>query len=118
MFPAIAFLNYEMIEPSDRFGQQMIENIEMRGIQLLGIQACPTTKAQADRLSKILGNGMIESLSMLQVYNERLRGQEKQRIESLEMFDEFEEWNMLQSHYCLILGARSSSSADLSHLKI
>ena len=45
MFPAIAFLNYEMIEPNDRFGQQMVENIEMRGVTLLGINDCPSTDA-------------------------------------------------------------------------
>jgi tRNA wybutosine-synthesizing protein 4 len=51
---------------------------------------------------------------MLQIYDQRLAGEERARIEHLEMFDEFEEWNMLQSHYCLSLGARSSPAADLS----
>lgn len=56
LFPAIAILNYEMIEPCDRFGQQMIENIEMRGVTLLGINDCPSTGAQAKRLTRILGD--------------------------------------------------------------
>jgi tRNA wybutosine-synthesizing protein 4 len=44
---------------------------------------------------------------MITIYNERVnQEQERTRIEKLEMFDEFEEWNMLQNHYCLSLGQR------------
>ena len=43
LFPSVGFVNYEMIGPDDKFGQQMIENIEMRGCSLLGINDCPTT---------------------------------------------------------------------------
>ena len=43
IFPAVAFLNYEMINPDDKFGRQMIENIEARGVTLLGINDCPST---------------------------------------------------------------------------
>jgi tRNA wybutosine-synthesizing protein 4 len=51
-----------------------------------------------------------ESVSMATVYNERLNGEnERTRIEKLEMFDEFEEWTMLQNHYCLSLGKRLPS---------
>lgn len=45
LFLNVGFVNYEMIGPDDKFGQQMIENIEMRGCSLLGIRDCPTTKA-------------------------------------------------------------------------
>jgi len=39
---------------------------------------------------------------MTTVYNSRLNQTEKQRIERIEMFDEFEEWLLLQGHYCLV----------------
>jgi len=45
LFPTIGFLNYEMITPEDKFGQQMVENIEMRGCSLLGLTDCPSTEA-------------------------------------------------------------------------
>jgi tRNA wybutosine-synthesizing protein 4 len=35
-----------------------------------------------------------------------LDAENRKRIERLEIFDEFEEWEMLQSHYCLCLGKR------------
>jgi tRNA wybutosine-synthesizing protein 4 len=43
---------------------------------------------------------------MSEVYSKRLEQQERQRIEKLEIFDEFEEWQLLQNHYCLCLGRR------------
>ena len=53
----------------------------------------------------------LESLSMDTIYATRLNGEgEKTRIERLEMFDEFEEWELLQSHYCITLAVCSSSA--------
>ena len=49
----------------------------------------------------------IECLTMNRIYNTKLNLEgEKTRIERLEMFDEFEEWELLQSHYILCLGIR------------
>lgn len=47
-----------------------------------------------------------ECLNMSKVYKDRLDKTEKARIEKLEIFDEFEEWELLQKHYCLCLGKR------------
>lgn len=77
----------------------MIENIESRGCGLLGLRDCPTTKAQTERMHRILGEGpevQAESLTMDVIYNERLNSEgERSRIEKIEMFDEWEEWNLL-----------------------
>lgn len=43
---------------------------------------------------------------MSTIYREGLNFSEKARIEKLEMFDEFEEWELLQGHYCICLGVR------------
>ena len=118
LFPHVALLNYEMINPDDQFGRVMIENLEERGCSLQGIRECPTTKAQEDRLLRVLklhtnegAECEAESVGMAAVYNERLNGEnERTRIEKLEMFDEFEEWTMLQNHYCLTLGKRLPSA--------
>ena len=45
MFPACAFINYEMITPDDKFGEMMVENIEQRGCSLLGLRECPSLDA-------------------------------------------------------------------------
>ena len=90
----------------------MVENIEARGCSLLGINECPSTEAQEQRMLRVLSvlkDSLIsiESITLDKVYNERLNlNNEKTRIEKIEMFDEWEEFNMLQGHYCLTLGTR------------
>lgn len=123
MFPTVGFLNYEMITPDDRFGQQMVENIEMRGCSLLGLNDCPSTQAQIERMQRILqqspGHVQVESITMDVIYSTRLDvDKERTRIEKLEMFDEWEEWNLLQAHYCLTLATRSTAERDLNTIQI
>jgi len=36
---------------------------------------------------------------MLDIYNKMIDEKEKKRIEKLQLFDEFEEWNLIMSHY-------------------
>ena len=50
-----------------------------------------------------------ESLSLNQIYASKLNEEgERTRIERLEMFDEFEEWDLLQGHYCVTLAVCSN----------
>jgi tRNA wybutosine-synthesizing protein 4 len=64
-------------------------------------------------------NSKVECLPMNIVYRDRLNTDaERSRIEKLEIFDEFEEWDLLQSHYCLCLSARGASHAKILELKI
>ena len=108
----LASVNYEMINPDDQFGRMMVSNLEERGCQLLGIHDCPTVEAQIARMQDVLGKSgtarvKTECLPMHRIYNLRLNGEgEKTRIERIEMFDEFEEWELLQSHYCICLAVR------------
>jgi len=44
--------------------------------------------------------------NMSEIYAKRLDINERHRIEKLEIFDEFEEWELLSKHYCLCLGKR------------
>jgi O-methyltransferase involved in polyketide biosynthesis len=41
----LASVNYEMINPDDPFGRMMVQNLEERGCQLLGISDCPSVEA-------------------------------------------------------------------------
>jgi tRNA wybutosine-synthesizing protein 4 len=99
-FPTAAFFLYEQIHPDDAFGHQMIRNLETRGCALLSIDASPTLLAK-ERL--FLDNGWQRAVAwdMLKVYGSFVDTQEKRRIERLELFDEFEEWHMMQEHYCV-----------------
>jgi len=76
---------------------------------LLGINENPDVQSQKERLEKVLVKEgvtvFVESLPLNIVYRDRLNDDgEKARIEKIEIFDEFEEWELLMSHYCLTLG--------------
>jgi tRNA wybutosine-synthesizing protein 4 len=55
------------------------------------------------------GMNSSECCDMLTLYNTKLDKTEKARIEKLEIFDEYEEWEMLSIHYCVSLGKRINS---------
>ncbi|EIE22490.1 leucine carboxyl methyltransferase family protein [Coccomyxa subellipsoidea C-169] len=99
---------YEQIKPGDAFGRQMLMNLESRGCPLRGLQATPDLKAHQDRF---LNNGWqrADAKDMTTIYRAYLDPAEKRRAERLEIFDEFEEWHMIQDHYCIVLALNDAS---------
>lgn len=101
--PLSAFVIYEQINPADAFGQQMVQNLESRGCPLLGLMDTPDLEAKKKRFTD-LGYKRAEALDMDVIYNRCLDPVDIKRIERLEIFDEFEEWHIMQEHYCVAFG--------------
>lgn len=98
-FSTAFFINYEMCNMNDNFGDVMLGNLRARGCNLAGISACKNLESQEQRF---LSNGWQGSRAwdMVQVYY-ALPNDERQRIEKLEFLDEQELLIQLFQHYCI-----------------
>jgi len=121
-FSTAVFITYEMIKPDDPFGQTMLRNLENRSIILKGIRAYPDLEQQKQRYFKT-GWQHANAEDMFGIYNKYTPKEELKRISKLELFDEFEEWELISRHYCISWATQTSldwksQELDLSeHIK-
>jgi len=94
------FVTYEQIKPSDAFGAMMVRNIKQRGCPLKSIHDYPTCQSLVERYQS-LGYGHVQVRDMNDVYYNFIDDADRARAEKLELFDELEEWHLIQGHYCL-----------------
>lgn len=111
-FKAALFVNYEMCNINDTFGDVMLGNLKARGCNLAGISFCKSLDTQKGRF---LNNGWLgtKAWDMVQVYY-TIPGSERQRIEKIEFLDEQELLIQLFQHYCICIGWLSTEFADFS----
>lgn len=110
-FMSTLFVNYEMVNLNDTFGNVMLGNLRTRGCTLAGTAACKSLDTQKDRF---LSNGWQGSKAwdMVQVYY-ALPGVERQRIEGIEFLDEQELLMQLFQHYCICIAWQGTEYADI-----
>lgn len=100
--PHSVFCTYEPHGPHDPFGRTMVHNLEARGIPLHSIMKYPDLEAQKKRY-RDAGYPLVTARTMVDVYNNYLPHSETRRVGMLEPFDEYEEWNLVLSHYCFVV---------------
>lgn len=104
---------YEPIRPDDPFGRTMVSNLATRGIQLQTLNKYATLDAQRARLRE-QGFGSGQAAADIDFIWERWIDQdEKERVASVEMLDEVEEWQLLARHYCIAWGWRDGNDSSV-----
>lgn len=89
---------YEPINGQDRFGRMMVDNLSSRGTPLLSI--VDSVEYQQERFTSLgFTESRVEKLCELT----KLFPQKK-----LEIFDEMEEFNLFQDHYCFTMASSIS----------
>ncbi|KAF4109123.1 tRNA wybutosine-synthesizing protein 4 [Onychostoma macrolepis] len=107
LLPQSVFVMYEQIHPDDPFGRVMQNHFLKLNSTIHALKQYPDTVAQTQRF---IQKGWEECvcLDMNQFYFDLLLEDERQRVEGLEPFDEFEEWNQKCSHYFILTASKGS----------
>ncbi|TID30623.1 hypothetical protein CANINC_000778 [Pichia inconspicua] len=100
------FLVYEPLggtqDNNSKYGEVMIKNLLGRGIHMDTLMTYGSVEAQQERFDNLVSSNTW-CKSMKWVYENEIEQSEKDRISKLEMLDELEELNLINSHYCLII---------------
>jgi O-methyltransferase involved in polyketide biosynthesis len=112
LFDHCAAIVYDIINPNDAFGKTMVINLSLRGIQLRGIHKYPLVPSQKSRYEQWFER--VQAFHMLDIYRKCVDISEKHRIESLEIMDEFEEWDLLLKHYIIVLSCKGQLFLSLT----
>ena len=108
LFPTstpLGLVLYEPINPHDAFGKVMVSNLAARGIVLQTLRKYGSLEAQAARM-KSYGFESSGGADVNTLWNKGVDQGEKERVASLEMMDEIEEWELLAGHYAVCWGCR------------
>eukprot|EP01056_Protomagalhaensia_sp_Gyna25_P001651 Protomagalhaensia_sp_Gyna_25__1650@NODE_1857_length_1468_cov_16_625612_g1526_i0_p1_GENE_NODE_1857_length_1468_cov_16_625612_g1526_i0NODE_1857_length_1468_cov_16_625612_g1526_i0_p1_ORF_typecomplete_len481_score45_11LCM/PF04072_14/6_5e33_NODE_1857_length_1468_cov_16_625612_g1526_i0261423 len=107
----VCFVNYDPFQPNDRFGRMMVENLKIRNCPLLSVHEYP---ALADLSNRFGAKGFqdVSIQDMDFVYRNCLDRGDLLRIEQLELFDEVEEWRLIQGHYYIAVCLRKAMNCQ------
>ncbi|XP_037645894.1 tRNA wybutosine-synthesizing protein 4 [Sebastes umbrosus] len=119
LLPQSLFVMYEQIHPFDPFGRIMQDHFLKLNSTLHALRQYPDTAAQRHRfLDK--GWEQCVCLDLNDFYLGLVPEEERCRGESLEPFDEYEEWHQKCSHYFILTASRGSlmEQALLTHAPV
>ncbi|KAK9240657.1 S-adenosyl-L-methionine-dependent methyltransferase [Lipomyces kononenkoae] len=100
----LGIVSYEPFSSDDQFGKVMVHNLALRGISIPTMMAFPTLQSQVSRL-RGLGFKATAAGDLKYVHDTWVSGDEMHKINSLEILDELEEFDLLVSHYGIYWGS-------------
>ncbi|KAM8855836.1 tRNA wybutosine-synthesizing protein 4 [Spinachia spinachia] len=111
LLPQSLFVMYEQIHPGDPFGRVMQNHFLKLNSTLHALRRYPDVAAQRRRF---LDRGWEQCvcLDMNDFYLGMVAEEERCRVESLEPFDEYEEWHQKCSHYFILTASRGPLMAQ------
>ena len=112
-FSAVAV--YEQTNPHDAFGKVMVKTLAERECPLLGIFAYPSLELQFDRFVKA-GYDEVDVRNLNDIFDHCT--EDVERIKKIEMFDEFEEWRLMQSHYFVAVASKFPNDLARRHFGV
>ncbi|CAM9278756.1 unnamed protein product [Phaeothamnion confervicola] len=108
-FRCAAMASYDMTRPDDAFGRVMVANIQERGCSLPGLAACPSLAMQERRFLQA-GFDSASAADMLAVFHGFVDPAEVQRVSAIEPLDELEEWQLIMTHYCMVVATNGQAA--------
>lgn len=111
LFPQSLFVMYEQIRPQDPFGRIMQDHFLKLNSTLHALRDYPDTAAQTQRFL-YKGWEQCICMDMNEFYQGLVPEKERCRVESLEPFDEFEEWHQKCSHYFILTACKGSLTSQ------
>eukprot|EP00919_Chromeraceae_sp_WS-2016_P048176 GHVR01114148.1.p1 GENE.GHVR01114148.1~~GHVR01114148.1.p1 ORF type:complete len:140 (+),score=22.74 GHVR01114148.1:172-591(+) len=88
----------------------MMDNLKARGCSLLGLLDYPTLQSQVDRFHK-LGWPYYRYSNMNDIYENYIDQNDVYRVQKVELFDELEEWRLIQNHYYIGIAVKTPESS-------
>ncbi|EPY25228.1 tRNA wybutosine-synthesizing protein 4 [Angomonas deanei] len=97
----VEFISYDSMQPNDRFGEMMVENLSNIGAELKGIHSLPDPPSHEKRALSI-GFEHAKCVSMKKLYLS-VPQSVTTHLNKLEMIDDWDEWNLVHDHYCFLI---------------
>lgn len=107
-FSSCAWASYDMINPTDRFGVMMAQNLRDSGFHIPGFSDYPSLDAQKARFTVDPNWVLAAACTMTQAHDKIVSAEERAAADKIERLDELEEWVMLMNHYSVTVATNDS----------
>jgi len=106
----VLLASYDMIQPQDRFGQMMVQNLAKIGLNIHSVDELKSTKDHEERCRRV-GFQAVKAQTMKLLYTSVARDQQV-TLNKIEIIDDWDEWNMVHEHYTFVLASLNMGEGE------